>query len=67
MGCAVVLVTDRTLTKESIADLQVLRPIDFETFTNLILSFVQNPSAIEDYKAKQQSAFLELRSRRLLS
>lgn len=67
MGCAVVLVTDRTLTKESIADLQVLRPIDFETFTNLILSFVQNPSAIEDYKAKQQSAFLELRSRRLLA
>lgn len=65
LGCAVVLVTDRKLTREAIVDGDILRPIDFKSFEDLIFSFVKNPMALEEYRFQQQQSFLKLRSERI--
>ena len=65
MGCAVLLVTDRALTAESMSDGKILRPIDLNAFRNLLFSFVKNPRALEDYRKQQQEYFLLLRSSRV--
>jgi hypothetical protein len=64
MGCAVILITDRILTAESIIDGEILRPLDLEKFKLLLSSFVQNPKNFEDYRKVQQEKYLNLRASR---
>jgi hypothetical protein len=64
MGCAVILITDRILTAESIIDDEILRPLDLEKFKLLLSSFVQNPKNFEDYRKVQQEKYLNLRASR---
>jgi hypothetical protein len=64
MGCAVILITDRILTAESIIDDEILQPLDLEKFKSLISSFVKNPTIFEDYRKVQQEKYLNLRTSR---
>lgn len=65
MGCAVVIVTNRVLTTESLSESQIIRPINLETFKDLIISFAKNSGLLEDYRKQQQEYFLRLRSSRV--
>lgn len=65
IGCAVILVTDRTEIGESVLDGKIICPINLETFRNLLFSFVKNPRALEGYRKQQYKYFLSLRSSRV--
>jgi hypothetical protein len=65
LGCAVVLVTDRVLFNESVADDVILKPINFNSFKNLIFSFINNPNALKEYRNQQQKSLAKLRYSRV--
>jgi hypothetical protein len=63
-GCAVILVTDRELMKESIIDDHTLKPINFEIFRDKITSFIDEPISLLEYKQDQQNKYQELFEKR---
>lgn len=65
LGCVVILVTDRILTNESLADGDILSPICLGTFTNLLISFAQNPNSFNEYRLQQQVKLSRLRTSRI--
>lgn len=64
-SCAVVLVTDRPLPKESMADGEILCAMNLIEFTKLLESFIHEPGALEKFRLQQQEKFLNLRSQRI--
>ncbi len=65
-GCAVILVADRPLTKESLIDMDVLSPVDLTSFIELIKSFIHDPDALEIYKSNQQARYKRLFEKRMI-
>jgi hypothetical protein len=64
-GCAVILVTDRDYSFESLSDDDILSPVSSEKLQELLQSFYRNPSALEEYRGNQQRKLLEVKRSRV--
>lgn len=64
-NCAVILVTDRVLMKESVVDNEIIQPMNYENFNKKIIEFVENQINLTNYRQEQQLKYSNLYQNRM--